>query len=1247
MPSVNELSRQIRIDALIKTLHETERALEALNVGQVDTVANQADHIFPLKSTEDRLHQHEASKQMALLNALPAHIAVLDADGVIIAVNAAWRRFGNENGLRNVNHCVGLKYLDACGQEDGGGASDTETDSEKGVVAAGLRAVLAGERANFSIEYPCDSSTEQRWFMLMVTPLATGPLAGAVVMHIDISARARAEQSLRDSKAMLDMAGRSAKVGGWTFDLEHRRLNWSDMVTSLHDEPAGYSPSMEQGLASFVTEYRAAIQEAVECCAQFGVSYDVEAEKISATGRRFWVRTIGEAVRDVDGRIVRIQGALQDITERKLAALQTQKLAQQLSNTLESISDAFFALGHDWRITYFNREAERLLGRTRDTALGCVLWEIFPEAVGTVFHTAYQRAMDGETGVTFEAFYAPLNEWFGVDCHPSDDGLSVYFRTVTEARAARQQLKLLEASVAQLTDIVIITEPAPELAHGRRIVFVNDAFERLTGYARAEVLGRSPALFVGPVMDAAELDRIRFAVERFEPVHAELTACAKGGRQYPIEIDITPIAAAGEGVTHGVVVIRDISERRRNVQALRELNAGLEERVRQRTEELERARELAEQANRAKSSFLATMSHEIRTPMNGVIGMIEVLEESHLREDQRDMAKTVRESAYALLSVVDDVLDFSKIEAGQFMVDHAPMDVTAVVEGVGDALRQVAKNKGVGLRLYTDPRLPAHTLGDAGRLRQVLMNLVGNAIKFSSGQGYQGSVSLRAQRVVTDAGVDTLALVVTDNGVGMDADTLDRLFSPFTQADASTTRRFGGTGLGLSISHRLVAMMGGEITVSSVVDQGSTFTVRLPIAAAADVARPEQPLSGLPCLLLGAGDLVPDLADYLAHAGCKAQCEPTLSEGLTWLQGVTLGRCVAVVAGPPEGIEPVLTACRAVAMQRPGMRLGFVVIKAGRRRQPRRLQPDQVDIDGDYLHRAAFLHSVALAARLMLTQETAEIPAPVNAAAVLPLTERLTDAGLTILVAEDNEINQQVLAKQLGLLGYRAEMVGDGMQALARWRCGGHALLLTDLHMPNMDGYTLAAAVRREEGKGPRLPIIALTANALRDEEIRCRQAGMDAYLTKPVRLAQLKSAIDAWLRPTPTQSSMVELNDVASGAMPPVNLSVLADLLGDDAQVMQEVLTAFRASTRRSALAMEKAHEEGGVQAMSDVAHKLKSAARSIGAARLAQLCADIEENAACKPHAATLEPLMAGFKIELLAVQNFLDKHQGLFTP
>jgi PAS domain S-box-containing protein len=553
-------------------------------------------------------------------------------------------------------------------------------------------------------------------------------------------------------------------------------------------------------------------------------------------------------------------------------------------------------------------------------------------------------------------------------------------------------------------------------------------------------------------------------------------------------MQVTPLLASQPG---GAVVMHiDLTAEHRAKEEILRLNASLEQRVGDRTADLEQARADADAANRAKSDFLAVMSHEIRTPMNGVIGMIDVLQQTGLAASQLEMVELIRESAFSLLAVIEDILDFSKIEAGRLEIEAAPVALAELVGKVCRMLEPLAAEQGVRLTLTADPDIPAALLGDEGRLRQVLVNLISNAIKFSGGSHRQGEVTVQLLRQsVCSAdqrtGHVTLDLRVADNGIGMDPPTQQRLFHAFSQGDASTTRRFGGTGLGLVISRRLVALMGGSLTCHSVLGHGAEFTVHLSLAKSPDVA----------------------------------------------------------VAGPSAAMP--------------------------------------------------------------------EAPSRGQA---------LRD-GRLILVAEDNVINQRVILLQLSLLGFAADVADNGLLALERWRGGGYALLLCDLHMPEMDGYELSAAIRAEQPAGRRMPILALTANTLKGEAQRCREAGMDDYLSKPLQLAALKSALEQWL-PAPSV----------------VDIGVLEQLVGADPVVIDEFLLAFRDSLRQLREQLIAAQHDGKPAQVAGYAHQLKSSARSVGALALGELCAQMEA-AGNAGDSAQLARLLLGFGEESGAVDAWLQ--------
>ncbi len=649
--------------------------------------------------------------------------------------------------------------------------------------------------------------------------------------------------------------------------------------------------------------------------------------------------------------------------------------------------------------------------------------------------------------------------------------------------------------------------------------------------------------------------------------------------------------------------------------------------------ELKQAQREAQRATLAKSEFLAAMSHEIRTPMNGVIGMVDVLLQSSLTSSQIEMANLIGESADSLLTIIDDILDFSKIEAGRLDIEDAPMSIATLVEKTCGLLNRLAEGNGGTLTVFVDPAIPAAVLGDAARLRQVLVNLASNAIKFSSGLQRRGLVSVRAMLAKTESGRVWLDFQVTDNGIGMDDAALAKAFISFTQADASTTRKYGGTGLGLTISRQLARLMGGDITVQSIVGQGSTFTVRLPFVPTSEPAEaPEKmpDIKGISCLVIGGlTGMADDLAAYLSADAAQVSRVLDLDAAHDWARTRFSGLTVWVL-DPGENM-PVLAElyARIRARSNADSRVALVVVGRGRRRNPRAEADGLIIIDGNALKRRTLAKAVAIAAG-RAADEPEELSGKRHAITPSPPPrEQAIRQRSLILVAEDNVINQKVIRHQLHLLGYAADVVPSGSAALTRWRSGDYALLLTDLHMPEMDGYDLALTIRHEETGQPRMPIIALTANALKGESDRCRSVGMDDFLSKPAGQEELAAMLERWL---PHQES-----PRLAAAAAPMDLSVLTTLLGDDPVLIHEVLRDFVASTESMAAELSAACGTGRAADAVAIAHKLKSSARTVGALRLGDLCAAIEA-AGAAADGAQLSTLRPQFEAEMAALDGCL---------
>ena len=438
-----------------------------------------------LRDAQDKLRASEGARrraaetQTATLNALPAHVAVIDPDGLILVVNESWRDLDTANALQGPEIGVGLNYLDVCERLSG------QCSEEARAAAAGIRRVLQGEAMNFDLEYPCHSPTAQRWFHLTVAPVREDRRAGAVVLHVDITERNQAKDALERGQTLARMAGRLSRMGAWSVELPAMKVTFSDEVCAIHEMPPGFAPTVKEAIHFYAPEFRETISRAFQTCVRDGTPFDVNLQLITSKGRRVWVRSIGEANRDAAGVIRSVQGAFQDISERKAAEAKTREMAERLTGTLESLTDGFFTVDRDWRFTYVNREAERLFSLPRAELLGQHIWAKFPEAVGTISHQEYERAVRDNVAVQFETFYPPLGIWFDARAFPSPQGLAVHFRDITAVRQAGEALRANEERFRLLGNATNDAIRDWDLMTG--VLWWNEGFEKLFGYRRADV----------------------------------------------------------------------------------------------------------------------------------------------------------------------------------------------------------------------------------------------------------------------------------------------------------------------------------------------------------------------------------------------------------------------------------------------------------------------------------------------------------------------------------------------------------------------------------------------------------------------------------------------------------------------------------------------------------------------------------------------------------------------------------------
>jgi PAS domain S-box-containing protein len=853
------------------------------------------------------------------------------------------------------------------------------------------------------------------------------------------------------------------------------------------------------------------------------------------------------------------------------------------------------------------------------------------------------------------------DEWLSTRCVPIRNekgeiaGVLSISRDITEHKKLHAELEkaLAESKNAQTrTEAILAGAPDPIfiVRSDSIIEYANEQVRKVLGYDPKELVGQRIERLIPERFHRGHQSQVRGYFDdgqvRLMGAGRELFAQAKDGREVPVEIALSPIRTGEKPVV--VAILRDITA------------AKLAEKV------VREAREAAEAATKAKSDFLASMSHEIRTPMNGITGMADLLAQTALDEDQLHMIRTIRESGNALITVINDILDFSKIEAGKLNIEDVTMSIVDAVEGVASTLTPNATHKGVRIHVFVDPTLPTAVHGDPTRLRQILFNLGGNAVKFSDGKDIQISAVPAGG---SDSGRAWVRFSVVDRGIGISSENQAKLFKAFSQAESSTTRKFGGTGLGLAICKSLAEMMGGRISVESQEGLGSTFSVELPFKVAEGTKSnlKERDLSGLHVLLVGSeAPRAQAITAYLGDAGAEVTAVPSPEAAIAAIAAARDGTKVdSIMLDLDLKRERQEDAVHAIRRAAPGAKM--ILLLDHRHRGARIVDDDLITVDANPLISYRTVSAVAVAAGRASPQIKTDGDVIKLKSKRAPTVAEAEAQGQLILLAEDNPTNQDVIRRQLNLLGYACRIANNGEEALAEYGRGRYALILTDCHMPVMDGYEFTGRIRAlEQDTGHHVPIIAVSANALQGEAERCLRVGMDDYVSKPIAMPALISALEKWMPAASVNATEVERGEKAQpkatrgarkkkpdgagsesgnsaiqfdGSPPPVNDRAIKDVFGDDEVTFKEILRSFVDPSRSIIAEIVTACENRAAAEVKGAAHKLKSSARSIGANSLADICAALEKAGGAEDWTA-IESLAPQARDEFGSVEIFINR-------
>jgi len=887
---------------------------------------------------------------------------------------------------------------------------------------------------------------------------------------------------------------------------------------------------------------------------------------------------------------------------------------KEWETTFDAIADLIIITDKEGKILRCNRATLQPLG----LLFGDILEKNIEEVLlGSHWDGPKLSEMAGD-----EIQFAMLDGYFKVACFPltredNSEGYVYCIYNVTELAKTSAEVQRQK----QFFELLVENNPVATaiLDLNRLVTSCNPAFVGLFGFSLDEAKGHNLDELIVPPEYLAEAQQNSNLIVEGNAVHKFSQRACKDGRLVDVEVFGVPVNVANEKAG-SLVIYHDITE-------------------------LVRAREEAKMADRAKSEFLSNMSHEIRTPMNGVIGMVELALNTELNGEQRDFLETARESADALMSLINDILDFSKIEAGRLDLESINFDLRSTVEGVAVTLAQRAEAKGLEMACIVHQEVTSCLKGDPGRLRQVLVNLVGNAIKFTA----QGEIVIQVYHQSETDTQTTLRFEVSDTGIGIPKDRQQAIFERFIQVDSSATRRYGGTGLGLAISRQLVGMMGGQIGVDSEEGKGSKFwftaVFEKQLEETIPSVSPQVDLKNL--RVLGVDDNATNrfiLTRMMESFGCRVTTN-----------GVSPGT-VAILRDAVNSGDPFQLVL--LDMQMPDMD-GEQVLKAikndplikkvtvvmltsmGHRGDVARLET--LGCAG-YLLKPIKQGQLYEAIVAVLGSRVTKAEQPRSKMVTRHLLSEQKRENTRILLAEDNSINQKLAVAVLQKAGFPVDVVDNGKQAVAALKSLPYQLVLMDVQMPEMDGFEATRLIREWEGNNKKhIPIIAMTAYAMKGDMERCLAAGMDDYVSKPMEPKELINTIERWshLQAEEAAKTSPELELPATPAAvssDPIEIVSAMSRFGDDKAFFIEMLGEFTAQLEQRVIAIQAAFQAQDAPTLSRLGHNLKGTAANFSANKLVSIGLELELQAKAGD-LSNVSQLIKQVEVEIPLIKNYYE--------